>query len=204
MKKKIARIQRWLDRFSVACDKARWDSAIVEADCMSAEIREIRDDLCEMLEDGNSGKQGLFTRSTVAMSIKSIGIAMFIVLASTIPLAVEADKAVNAASLSSPVENKQGYLTWVTKEEEELIQILRTDLSGNKMSVYPAVKKISVPLKTIASIPKDKQPKPENLTGNNNLKNKAGSDISAEDLMVLVQIGEKAIRGGDPAIKVIE
>ena len=51
MKKKIARIERWLNRLSAACETKRWDSALVEADCLSAEVREIREDLTHMLEN---------------------------------------------------------------------------------------------------------------------------------------------------------
>ena len=205
MKKKIARIERWLNRLSAACETKRWDSALVEADCLSAEVREIREYLTHMLENDAFETERLFSRSAVTMSIKSIGIALFIVLVSTIPLAVEADKPWAAQAVSKPAKSApQEMLAWVTPEEDELIRTLRADLSGKNAikqteSVFltPAKKRASLQLKkesiVFSEIP---------ITQNIRVKPEVG--ISAEDLLALIQIGEKALRGDTPAIKVIK
>ena len=131
MKKKISRIQRWIDRLSTACDTGRWDSALVEADCLSAEVREIREDLTHKLESDYCPAPGIFSRSAVAMSIKSVGIAIFIVMVSTIPLAVESERPWTAKTETKSVQSsEEEILTWVTREEDELIRTLRADLSG--------------------------------------------------------------------------
>ena len=205
MKKKIARIERWLNRLSAACETKRWDSALVEADCLSAEVREIREDLTHMLENDAIETERIFSRSAVTMSIKSIGIALFIVLVSTIPLAVEADKPWAEQAVSKPAKSApQEMLAWVTPEEDELIRTLRADLSGKNAikqteSVFltPAKKRASLQVKkesiVFSEIP---------ITQNIRVKPEVG--ISAEDLLALIQIGEKALRGDTPAIKVIK
>jgi len=117
MKKKISRIQRWLDRLSAACDKERWDSALVEADCLSAEVREIREDLAHMLENEQVPTAAIFTRSAVTMSIRSIGIALFIIMVSTMPLAVESERPWAPQNASAPSNDRgEEVLTWVTRE----------------------------------------------------------------------------------------
>lgn len=205
MKKKITRIERWLKRLSVACESKRWDSALVEADCLSAEVRELREDLNHMLENDASEPERIFNRSAVTMSIKSIGIALFIVLVSTIPLAVEAEKPWAAQTVSKPAKTTgQEMLTWVTPEEDELIKTLRADLSGKNAakqteSVFlaPAKKRASVQVKKDGAIVFERTVAPE-------IRVKSEVGISAEDLLALLQIGEKALRGDTPAIKVIK
>jgi len=205
MKKKIARIERWLNRLSAACETKRWDLAVVEADCLSAEVREIREDLTHMLENDAFETERIFSRSAVTMSIKSIGIALFIVLVSTIPLAVEADKHWAAQTVSKPAESTgQEMLAWVTPEEDELIRTLRADLSG-KNTVKQSESVFLTSTKKRASV----QIKKENIVISERpiaqeIRVKSEVGISAEDLQALFQIGEKAMRGDTPAIKVIK
>ena len=205
MKKKIARIERWLNRLSAACETKRWDSALVEADCLSAEVREIREDLTHMLENDAIETERIFSRSAVTMSIKSIGIALLIVLVSTIPLAVEADKPWAEQTVSKPAKSApQEMLAWVTPEEDELIRTLRADLSG-KNAVKQTESVFLAPAKKRASLQVKKESIvfPEiPITQNIRVKPEVG--ISAEDLLALIQIGEKALRGDTPAIKVIK
>ena len=200
MKKKISRIQRWLDRLSAACDKERWDSALVEADCLSAEVREIREDLAHMLENEQTSTAAIFSGSAVTMSIRSIGIALFIVMVSTIPLAVESERPWTPQTASVPLHNNgEEVLAWVTREEDELLRTLREDLSGQNIGRTAAQGIFSAPART---------PEKEIIVSErpavreSSVRSEAG--ISAEDLLALLQIGEKALRGDTPAIKVIK
>jgi len=206
MKKKISRIQRWLDRLSTACETGRWDSALVEADCLSAEVREIREDLTHKLESDHCPAPSIFKRSAVAMSIKSVGIALFIVMVSTIPLAVESERQWTAKTEIRPAQSSgEDILTWVTREEDELIRTLRADLSGQNAGIAQTESVFSAPVKKRASA----QVKKENteiseMPTVRNTPERSETGISAEDLLALLQIGEKALRGDAPAIKVIK
>ena len=206
MKKKISRIQRWLDRLSTACETGRWDSALVEADCLSAEVREIREDLTLKLENDHAAARGILSRSAVTMSIKSVGIALFIVMVSTIPLAVESERPRTAQNVSKPAQsNGEEILTWVTREEEELIRTLRADLSGQNAGSAKTEKVFSVPVKkrTAAEAKKENAMVSE-MPFALNTQVRSETLISPEDLLALQQIGEKALRGDAPAIKVIK
>jgi hypothetical protein len=206
MKKKISRIQRWLDRLSTACETGRWDSALVEADCLSAEVREIREDLTLKLENDHAAARGILSRSAVTMSIKSVGIALFIVMVSTLPLAVESERPRTAQNVSKPAQsNGEEILTWVTREEEELIRTLRADLSGQNAGSAKTEKVFSVPVKkrTAAEAKKENAMVSE-MPFALNTQVRSETLISPEDLLALLQIGEKALRGDAPAIKVIK
>ena len=206
MKKKISRIQRWLDRLSTACETGRWDSALVEADCLSAEVREIREDLTLKLENDHAAARGILSRSAVTMSIKSVGIALFIVMVSTLPLAVESERPRTAQNVSKPAQsNGEEILTWVTREEEELIRTLRADLSGQNAGSAKTEKVFSVPVKkrTAAEAKKENAMVSE-MPFALNTQVRSETLISPEDLLALQQIGEKALRGDAPAIKVIK
>ena len=206
MKKKISRIQRWLDRLSTACETGRWDSALVEADCLSAEVREIREDLTLKLENDHAAARGILSRSAVTMSIKSVGIALFIVMVSTHPLAVESERPRTAQNVSKPAQsNGEEILTWVTREEEELIRTLRADLSGQNAGSAKTEKVFSVPVKkrTAAEAKKENAMVSE-MPFALNTQVRSETLISPEDLLALLQIGEKALRGDAPAIKVIK
>jgi len=200
MKKKIARIHRWLNRLSSACESRRWDSAIVEADCLDAEVRELRKDLCSLLDDPETSNHRVFSAGTVGMSIKSIGIAVFIVLASTIPLAVEADRPWGDVSAKVSAEKSSEHLSWVTEEEDQLIHMLRADLSSKNGS-------FSANAENFKPAPVSSAKKTVKTTGPQTLKTevKERTDtlVTTEDLLALIQVGEKALRGRDSMIKII-
>lgn len=205
MKKRITRIQRWLNRLSAACENGSWDSAVIETDCLSAEVRELREDLSNMITE-DASRRIFWGADALAMSFRSVGIALFIVLVSTIPLAVEAEKPWSAQTTTASAKRSGAeFLTWVTKEEDQLLQVLRADLSGQNVSVTQQPE-VFRPLK------KKADPRPlhqESVAAVDKAALRvapmaSSSGISAEDLLALVQIGEKALRGESPAIKVIK
>ena len=96
-------------------------------------------------------------------------------------------------------------LAWVTREEDELLRTLREDLSGQNIGRTAAQGIFSAPAKkgTVARTPEKEiivSEKP--AVRESSVRSEAG--ISAEDLLALLQIGEKALRGDTPAIKVIK
>ena len=140
------------------------------------------------------------------MSIKSVGIALFIVMVSTLPLAVESERPRTAQNVSKPAQsNGEEILTWVTREEEELIRTLRADLSGQNAGSAKTEKVFSVPVKkrTAAEAKKENAMVSE-MPFALNTQVRSETLISPEDLLALLQIGEKALRGDAPAIKVIK
>lgn len=208
MKKNIARLQRWLDRLSGACEVGKWDSALIEADCLSAEVRKTRDEImdsaCRVCEEKSvsRGWHRLF------MTLRTVSVAFVIVLAVSLPSALEADRPWQPAVKTVYV--MEDRLSWVTPEEESLLLELRSEMSKGDLIMAGNAAKLQVKVGN-GAISKNVQGA-TNETGKDvssgssetaKRENKAASGVTNEDLATLVQIGEKALRGSSPAIKVV-
>ena len=206
MKKRIIRLRRWLDRLSVASENKHWDSAIAAADCLNAETREIRDELCGMFTEET--KRFAFHKfiTGLPMYIKTIGIALIIVMLSSMPIAIEPEKQLNAVS-KLPVESNKNVknLNWLTKEEDELLSVFRSDFTeSSQMSLASASSEKVANTKKIKRVTKkttvtDAENIPQELKSNTVAKS-----IAQEDLLTLIQVGEKALRGDSFGIKVVK
>lgn len=201
MNTRIKRLQRWLDRLSSACDNKRWDSALVEADCLNAEVHELRSEIWETLQNSANIPKSIFTREALSLSFRTVVIAMVIVMLSTIPIAVESNKPWIPAHTANNNQEREQKLNWVTDEELELLRIIRADLSDKNLlrplSVQAPTRKETI--KAAASA------KNVNFVQQKTARNvESDVTIAPEDLFSLIQIGEKALRADTPAIKVLK
>lgn len=203
MKKNIERIQRWLDRLSSACEKDRWDSALIEADCLSAEVGKTREEIWGVVTGTREEKPSPFGRHGVFMAMRTASVAFVIVLAASLPAALEADKPWPA--VTNTVYVKEDRLSWVTHEEEELLLALRAEMSKADLIAAGA----EAQARSAPAARNTVRPAARGAVSDSNVVNAAKpetrqvSSITNEDLAALVQIGEKALRGNRPAIKVI-
>lgn len=205
MKKRIARIQRWVDRMSAACENKKWESALMEADCLSAEVKETREKLLSISESTLIPHKPRVAIPIFSMAVKSAGIALLIVCCSTIPSAVEADRpwVASAPKPAAEVRVERENLRWITPEEEELLKMIRADMDKAE-PIYQASKPVEekrddraapstsrivvrdIPARVVAEQPAAKK------------------DVSEEELLSLLQIGAKALRTGTPAVRIIQ
>lgn len=198
MTQKTARLQRWLDRLTAACDNKKWKSAVAEADCLSAELRLVREELWEKAEESAAPKRSFSFRTCASFGARSFGIAMAIVCLCTFPIAVESGKPQNIAALPTGAENKFEEFTLVTAEEKELLQMLRANLKESNVSVKKAEKSLPAKPKLAArTAERHITDIPERPAAPRTEK------IRPEELLTLIQIGEKSLRGDTPAIKII-
>lgn len=193
MKKNISRIQRWLDRLSSACESEKWDSALIEADCLSAEVRRTRERLCSVVCVGE--KTGRLNPHGLFVILRTAGVALVIVLAASLPSAVEADKPW-AVTNTKTVYVKEDRLSWVTPEEEELLLTLRSELLKSDLAVAA---RAPAPKQSVSKSARWKK----KLTVDAPDGKKQVEPVTNEDLMALIQIGEKALLGNSPAIEII-
>lgn len=203
MKQKITRLQRWLDRLAAACESRKWNSAVAEADCLSAELKQVREELWEEAEAENV-KVPLSVRAgnMVFSGAKSFAVAIIIICLTTLPIAVESGIPSMSASLPSVSAGRSEEFAIVTSEEKELLTMLRRSLNDSNVAVRAAEIRSPDSKRAFSSVPVQKRvnapaapaqarPKAEN------------NKIKPEDLLTLVQIGEKSLRGGEPAIKIV-
>lgn len=200
MTQKTARLQRWLDRLTAACENKKWKSAVAEADCLSAELRSVREELWEKAEESVEPKRSFDFRTCVSFGARSFGIAMVIVCLCTFPIAVESGRPHNVAALPTTVEkNKFEEITFVTAEEKELLQMLRAELKESNVAVRAAEKEKPAAVRKLTAKIVERQitDVPEKAPAARSEK------IKPEELLTLIQIGEKSLRGDTPAIKIV-
>lgn len=200
MTQKTARLQRWLDRLTAACENKKWKSAVAEADCLSAELRSVREELWEKAEESVEPKRSFDFRTCVSFGARSFGIAMVIVCLCTFPIAVESGRPHNVAALPTTVEkNKFEEITFVTAEEKELLQMLRAELKESNVAVRAAEKEKPAAVRKLTAKIVERQ-----ITDVPEKAHAARSEkIKPEELLTLIQIGEKSLRGDTPAIKIV-
>ena len=199
MTNKTARLQRWLDRLTAACENKKWKSAVAEADCLSAELRIVRDELWEKAEESVEPKRSFNFRTCASFGARSFGIAMAIVCLCTFPIAVESGKPQNIAALPTGAENKFEEFTLVTAEEKELLQMLRANLKESNVAIRKAEKEAPAVKRKLTARMVERQitDVPEKAPAQRTDR------IKPEELLTLIQIGEKSLRGDTPAIKII-
>lgn len=168
----ISRIQRWVDRLTAACDQKKWAAAVSEADCLSAEIKLVREKLWENAE---SELSPVSHSKPVIMGVKVVLSAFIIVCCTTLPIAIESGISVAPARRD---------IVFVSSEEKELLAMLREDLSGKNVPVIMTEKQEDNK-RVVASAPKE-------------------DIIKSEDLIALVQIGQRSLMGNTPVIKIIQ
>lgn len=203
MKKNITRIQRWLDRLSGACEKEKWNTALLEADCLHAELCKTREDILhEARNEVMATKKLAMGRHRLFMVARTSVVAMLIVCSASLPSAVEADRPWSSVSTNT-IYVKDDRLSWVTPEEEELLLVLRSEMSKSDLTAANTAAKTQRAAKVSA---------PNNLraagikttrVSNATTGNKAPGGVDNEDLLALIQIGEKALRGNARAITII-
>lgn len=209
MKQKTIRLQRWLDRLTAACDSRRWKSAVAEADCLSAELKQVREELWKEAEN-ETVKTPFSVRAgdAVFFGARSVVIALLIICLTTIPISVESGKLSPSVprTFSSVPAGNYGEFAIVTTEEKELITMLRRSLNDSNVAAVRAAevrpqapKKAPVPAvraavrELPAKVPVQQAQVPQ----------KPENRIKTEELLTLIQIGEKNLRGGEPAIRII-
>ncbi|TDY65087.1 hypothetical protein C8D99_101237 [Aminivibrio pyruvatiphilus] len=197
MEKKIARITRWLDRCAKACSARSWQSALLDMECAKAELDEARSELWARAEGGSQASPVIRKAGRLTLTA---ALGLFLVLSVAGPLAVQtAREAVSIASGPS--------LEWVSTDEKALLSALRRSLSDAnlaRLSAEPGDKiKHREPAITAAARPSDNRRNLSVLQGreNENLQNGSSSGREFDTIITLVQIGQKALRERESAIR---
>lgn len=203
MKKNITRMQRWLDRLSCASEKKKWNSALIEADCLHAELRKTREDILnEARNEAIAVKKTAMGRHRVFVAVRASVVAVLIVCSASLPSAVEADRPWPVVGTKT-VYVKEDRLSWVTPEEEELLLTLRSEMSKSDLvTANIAAKTQRVAVASPKNISRADGKGTTNVS-NAATGNTAPAGVDNEDLLALIQIGEKALRGDTRAITII-
>jgi hypothetical protein len=193
MEKRIAGIMRWLERCLKSCKAGALESALLDAECARADMDRLRNEIWSKLERRYGEKK---TARRVAMSARVVLGAGIAVLAAATPVALVQE----IAAQEEQRQQDSVILEWVTPDERLLLTNLRKHLSENDVLVsIPEPAK--VPVKSLPEIPAVRAVNlpAERIEPEEQKKEK---DISYEQIISLVQVGEKAMKDEEPAIKI--
>ncbi|MDR1481854.1 MAG: hypothetical protein LBI74_04445 [Synergistaceae bacterium] len=123
--RRLRRIERWLRRLMSACGCGEWSSALMEVECMEAETKELRDDLWRTVENEVCLAVRRSLTVVLAVGARVSLIAMLILLSSAFPLSVDQDR-------PQPVFSMEPEGLSVNREGEILNALKRTLSGGNR------------------------------------------------------------------------
>ncbi|MDR1509637.1 MAG: hypothetical protein LBS53_08365 [Synergistaceae bacterium] len=198
----LKRVERWFKRCAAACKCGSWNDALIEADCLEAETKGLREKLWRVIAEEHLGIRARGFGGTVFQAFKVASLALVIVMTAVMPLSVdpEANTEISAAPPAS--------IALLTSAESDIINALRESLSSSnngrvaltveipeKPPVTVGPRGAAMASETAISAP---QPAEEDKT-----ENPEPRHPSAEEVISLIQAGQRALRVPDPAIRII-
>jgi hypothetical protein len=223
--KRLRRIERWLKRCMAACKCGSWSSALLEIECMEAETREFRSDVWRAVEEEAGLVKHLPLRCHFFRAFRVSAIALIIVMAVGFPLSLEQDR---------PFEAFYGdSLALLTSTESDILGALRESLSNLNegrvlFSVEVPVELPATPEERGAALASAVEHLPTR-TGASSVRrtndtgaparrpvvvrvepdppaqrSASGQGPSVEEVISLIQVGQRALRTSEPAVRVIE
>lgn len=183
MRKKLISLQRWLNRLTVAYNKNELTSAMVEADCLSAELEGIRDELwCEV-----EGEVACFTwRGILLKKLPRLCTVAAISLFAICTVFCSITQDIMQVAFTSSLKTER-------KVRIDNAGTLNKDLmkSENKLFVKRRNKTKSVIVLNGTKFPESRS----NKNANKDIVSKAkGDQKTSEVLLTLVQVGEQSLR----------
>jgi hypothetical protein len=212
MDRRLKRIERWLKRCVAACKCGSWGDALIEIECLEAEAREARGELWLAAEEEAGEASRRRFGPFFAKGLKVASLAMAMVLAAVIPLSTEFDA--QMPGFPEPMES----FAILSGPESDIINALRESLSsGNSGRVTITVE---LPAKSPEPAPKRgaalaaesvlAAAKPQSdPTAVEPREEPASPPVpeerrpSVEEVVSLIQVGQRALRVPEPAVRVM-
>jgi hypothetical protein len=214
LEKRLKRIERWLKRCMAACRCGSWSSALMEIECMEAETRGFRDDLWRTAEAEANGRPARSRVSSVCFCARVAVISLVFVMAAGLPLSIDQDRPFRGFDTES--------VALLTSTESEILSALRQSLSSaNRGRVI-----LSVELPEERSEPRGatgaamagdgrtEEAFVARLVSHDEASQRTSVEIvaaevpaemegepSVEGILSLIQIGERALRTPEPAVR---
>ena len=221
--KRIDRMERWLKRCAVSCGCGAWSSALMDMECLQAEAREFRDELWTAAENGaretESARRGnrLFATARVTL------LALLFVVTTGFPLSIDQEVPFKG------FRGKSESIALLTATESDIISGLRSTLSsGNVGRVIltvdlpeqrtkpekmrgaasasgkePSAVTVRTDKPQVAKTPTQALPAPTPKKEPASTVREVG-ELSVEEVVTLIQVGQRALMGTEPVIKIAE
>ena len=202
MERHLKRVERWLKRCITACKCGSWGDALAEAECLEAETKGLREKLWTAAADDALRVPSRGMGHSLFAALKIVVLALAIVLSAVIPIAFDPESGV----LEFAPQRESVVL--LSSTESDMINALRESLSsGNSGTVVISVE-----------IPKEVTAAPESRRGaamaaetisEPHPQEPVEEEIpavrrpSADEVISLIQVGQRALRSSEPGVTVV-
>jgi len=209
VEQRIRKIQKWLDRCLEACKARSWENALADMECANAELRRAREQLWQDLS-ASLGEDRRGIEKYLPTWIRTSLVAAVVILASAVPLAVNEV----VVSRETARSNSELVLEWVGRDEQKLLAALRESLSENSFrEVQNVPEKAEVDnapsgalvvsrKRSETSVPSKAAQEVEEGSGVSAESGEKEAEVSLEEVIALVQIGERSLRDQGSAIEI--
>jgi hypothetical protein len=211
--KRLKRIERWLKRCVEACRCGAWAEAIMEIGCMEAETREFREELWEKAENEAARIPERSLKKTLFCCLKVASLSAVFVLAAGLPLSTEQDRVFYGFQPDS--------IALLTSTESDILNALRETLSNRNTGTVV----LSIELPDSIELPAQASPgaaaaeteRPARRAPAVRIAETAAAPSAAipasepkeqesptvEEVISLIQIGQRALRVSEPAVTIM-
>lgn len=216
IEKRVLRIERWLRRCAAACRCGSWSAALMEIECMEAEARGVREEIWNKAESEALEVPQRSAMSRVFFAARVAVLALMFVMFLGLPWSAE----------DGPDALGGMSVQMLTSTESEIISALRMSLSSANSGTVIAVVEMPeaevqpaqssqptiAPSAAMAAEPVRPAPRARAQTRQQPPRKEQKEQVSteqparrrsAEDVLALIQIGERALRMNGGAVTVI-
>ena len=211
MDRHLKRVERWLKRCIAACKCGSWRDALVEAECLEAETKGLREKLWSAAEDEVLGVPEDSVAHSAFATLKIAILAVAMVLTAVIPISLDPES--GALQIAPQFES----VALLSSTESDIISALRESLSsGNSGRVVISVEMpqevtTTGPERGAALAAERTKPAPRNASAliveypqtPVEEEAKAARRPSTEEVISLIQVGQRALRSSEPAVIVV-
>ena len=204
MERQLKRVERWLKRCVIACKCGSWSDALAEAECLEAETKGLREKLWIAAEDDVLSVPNRGVANFLVSVLKTGVLAMAIVLSAVIPIAFDSESGVLEFA------RQRDSVVLLSSTESDIINALRESLSsGNSGSVIISVER---PKETTVAesgrgmaMAAEKAVIEETPQTPVEVKEQtpAVRRPSADEVISLIQVGQRALRYSEPGVIVV-
>jgi len=219
--KRLSRIERWLRRCAAACRCGSWNSALMEVECMEAEAKGFREELWSIACDEAEGRVRRPIRARIFTALRVSALASVLVLSAGLPLATEQDAprtgfgftgnsvAVLTSTegdildaLRESLSNRNAARVVLTISREEDDSLPAQPAGAAAAAVRPARPSVAAPAK--ADSPASEQITTKNSESRQEPAGRASArEPSVEEVISLIQVGQRALRISEPAVRIL-
>ena len=210
MDRHLKRVERWLKRCVAACKCGSWGDALAEAECLEAETKGLREKLWTAASDDalRVSDRGMAHFMFAALKIGVLAVA--IVLSAVMPIAFDPES--GALEFAAQRES----LVLLSSTESDIINALRESLSsGNSGTVVISVEMaeevtaVTESGRGAAMAAEKPRPAPEIAKVLSAEQAPVEDEIpvvrrpSADEVISLIQVGQRALRSSEPGVTVV-